>query len=410
MKNFSFYLAMRYLRGTQREKSIATMVKISLLSIIISTMCLALVAIIMRGFEKETFKAIQGCHAPLCMQSYGNQLAFETIEKVLKKEFPHVYYSPSDMRYGMLEDQSGTLSHLVALKGVDPLLETKTTSLEKKILPHHNKKISMVAALEKNSVLIGYQLARMLKLHVGQTLTLYYVPEQETGKRMLSLSKAELIVGGIFKTGIEEFDANLLLCSLTTLQSLFPESGISSISIAPQLSTTQIDQLQQQLAQRFELPIYSWKERYPALIAALKLETYASFIILCLIVLIASMSILSLLFMQITQKRGDIAILKTMGASSAMIKKIFISMGLAIAFFGALVGLLLAFIIAVILHSYIRIELPDAYYVTQLPIALEPSIFVLVFCIVMLISFIATWLPTRSINDIQIANVLRFEA
>jgi len=410
MKNFSLHLAMRYLRGTRHEKSVATMVKISFFSIALSTMCLALVAIIMRGFEKETFKTIQGCHAPLCMQSYGNQLAFESIEKVLKNEFPHVYYSPSDIQYGMLEDRNGTLSHLVAVKGVDPLLEAQTTTLEKKILPHNNRTVSMTTALENRSILIGYQLARMLNLHVGQPLTIYYVPEQQSSKQTLSLAKASVLVGGIFKTGIEEFDANLILCSLTTLQSLFSESGISSLSITPHSDSINLEQLQHQLAQRFELPIHSWKDRYPALIAALKLETYASFIILCIIVLIASMSILSLLFMQITQKRGNIAILKTMGASTAMIKKIFIYMGLTIAFFGACVGLFFAFIIALLLHSYIRIELPDAYFVTQLPIALEPSIFVLVFSLVMIISCIATWLPTRSISDIKSADVLRFEA
>lgn len=410
MKNFSLYLAMRYLRGTRSEKSVATMVIVSFLSIVISTMCLTLVAIIMRGFEKETFKTIQGCHAPLCMQSYGNQLAFEPIENILKQEFPHVNYSPSDMQYVMLEDSNGALSHLVALKGVDPILEAQTTSLEKKILPYKERKISMQTALENRSVLIGYQLARMLNLHVGQPVTVYYATDYQTGKHALTLSKSTFSIGGIFKTGIEEFDAHLIICSLTTLQGLFQESGITSISIAPNINSTNIEKLQQQLSERFELQTYSWKDRYPALVAALKLETYASFIILCLIVLIASMSILSLLFMQITQKRGDIAILKTMGSSASMIKKIFIFMGLTIAFFGALVGLLCALIIAYILHAYIHIDLPDAYYVTQLPIALEPSIFILVFFVVMLIGFVATWLPTRSINDINIANVLRFEA
>lgn len=410
MKNFSLYLAIRYLRGVQHEKTIATMALISLLSIIISTMCLTLVVIITRGFEKETFKTIQGCHAPLCIQSYGNQLAFENIEKILKTEFPGLHYSPSDVQYIMPEDHQGGISHVVALKGVNPEMEASTTTIEKKILPHHKKNITMVTALQDKSVLIGYQLARLLNLHVGQSLTFYYVPESQEKRNMLSLSQETVKVGGIFKTGIEEFDAHLVLTSLETFHQIFPESGITSISIAPQSSQADTKKLQQQLAERFELETISWKDRYPALVAALTLETYASFIILCIIVLVASMSILSLLFMQITQKRGDIALLATLGASAWMIKKIFIFMGLLIAFVGAIIGLILAFIVAFILHFYIRIDLPDAYYVTQLPISLDPFIFALAFAVVMLLSFCAIWFATRSIDDLKIADVLRFEA
>jgi lipoprotein-releasing system permease protein len=409
MKNFSLYLAIRYLRGAYHEQTIATMVLVSFLSIIISTMCLTLVVIITRGFEKETFKTIQGCHAPLCIQSYGNHLAFESIEKVLKNEFPDVHYSPSDMHYIMPEDSQGGISHVVILKGVDPILEASTTTIEKKILPYHSKTITMQEALRSKSVLIGYQLARMLNLHVGQSMSFYYAPEAQEKKNALNLTKELVTVRGIFKTGIEEFDAHLVLCSLTTFQSIFQESGITTISINPQ-SQSNIKKLQEQLVERFGLETTSWKDRYPALVAALTLETYASFIILCIIVLVASMSILSLLFMQITQKRGDIALLTTLGASTWTIKKIFIIMGLLIAFFGALIGLILAYIIAFILHSYVRIDLPDAYYVTQLPIALEPLIFVLAFIVVMVISFCAIWFATRSIDNIKIADVLRFEA
>jgi lipoprotein-releasing system permease protein len=114
--------------------------------------------------------------------------------------------------------------------------------------------------------------------------------------------------------------------------------------------------------------------------------------------------------MHITRKRGDIALLTTLGASPWMIKKIFIFMGLLITFFGSLVGLAGAYCVALLLHSYIKIDLPDAYYVTQLPIALEPFIFILSFCVVMILSFCAIWWATRSINDIKVADVLRFEA
>jgi lipoprotein-releasing system permease protein len=410
MMHFSIRLALHYLRGTQQEKSIATMVKISFFGIVIGTFCLALVSTIMRGFEQATYQTIQGCHAPLTMQAHGNQLAFDALEKVFQKDFPNINYSPSDIQYVMLQDHDETISNLVALKGIDPYKEAQTSHLEKKIMPSIGKQTSpsMVDSVKNNAVLMGHQLARMLKIKTGDHFTVYFVPDHEVGNRTITLEKAQLSVGGIFKTGIEEFDANLLICSLDQLKKLFPSSGITSISISPQQKVNE-KELQETLKKRFNLPIYSWKDRYPALVAALTLETYASFIILTLIVLVASMSILSLLFMQITQKRGDIAILKTLGASALTLRSIFMIMGNSIAFCAALTGLALAYLVGWILQQYVSIELPDAYFVTHLPVALELPIFVTVFFVVLFISFFATWLPTRSIKHIKCADVLRFE-
>lgn len=410
MINFSFLLAWRYLRGTQQEKSIATMVKISFFGILIGTFSLALVAIIMRGFEKATYQTIQGCNPPLTMQARGNQLAFDALEKVLQHEFPQLYYSPSDMQYVMMQDHAENITNLVALKGVDPFKESQITTLEKKILPQQSvDRLSMVNALKSDSVLIGHHLARMLNLQPGKNFTVYFAPDHETGKNTITLEKAELNVGGIFKTGIEEFDANLIICSLEQLQKLFPTSGITSLSIAPKQEVNE-EELKTQLKKRFNLQVYSWKDRYPALVAALMLEKYASFIILSLIILVASMSILSLLFMQITQKRSDIAMLKIMGMATKKIRSIFMIMGMAIAFAGVITGMLFAYVAGWILHNYLTIELPDAYFVTHLPVALEMPIFVIVFSVVMCISIIATWLPTRSIEQIKSADVLRFES
>lgn len=409
MTTFSLLLAWRYLRGAQQEKSLATMVKICFCGIAIGTFCLTLVAAIMRGFEKETYQTIQGCQASLTMQANGNHLAIDALEKILDTEFPKVSYSPTDMQYVMIQDRKENISNLVMLKAIDPEKEAKTTTLEKKITTTLEKTLSLESALHNNTVLIGHHLARSLRLSCGNTFSIFYVPDQEIGNRTLTLEKSIMTVGGIFKTGIEEFDANLIICSLPHLQKIFPNSGITSISIAHD-STIDQKTLKEQLKKRFKLQVYSWQDRYPALVAALTLETYASFIILMLIILVASMTILSLLFMQIAQKRGDIAILQAMGAATKLIRRTFITLGMIIAFSATSTGLLFALLIGFIMRKYISIELPDAYFVTHLPIALDPIIFSLVFCVVMIISFIATWLPTRNIGQITIADVLRFEA
>ncbi len=408
MKSISLLLSWRYLRALQYEKNISTMATISFIGIMVGTICLTLVACIMRGFERATYQTLQGSHATFTMESHGNQLAFEAIEKIVQKEFPHLYCSPSDIQYIMVQDHAGTLSNLVALRGIDADKEVYTAQLEKKIIDSIIPDQKTFHATLNKSVLIGHQLARILNVTSGDTIPIFFVPDHEQDNKKITLEQLELTIGGIFKTGIEEFDANLIICSLEQLQSIFPQSGITAIHFTPKQSSDE-KIIQEQLKKRFHLPVYSWKDRYPALVAALTLEKYASIIVLTLIIIIASMTILSLLFMHIFQKRSDIAILKITGASTQQIRALFFNMGIFITLSALVIGLIIAFLLGVALQHYIIIELPDAYFVTNLPIALEPSIFGMVFLIVLCISMCATWLATCAAHTINIADVLRFE-
>ena len=158
------------------------------------------------------------------------------------------------------------------------------------------------------------------------------------------------------------------------------------------------------------MEVYSWQELYPALVSALKLEKYAMGLILALIMLVASMNIISLLFMQITQKRGDIAILQAMGMSHAAIESIFIGIGMTISAAASAIGVLIALILGFFIHRYPLIELPDVYYVTHLPVEFDASICFSVFALILIMSFCATIFSARSTRKINISNVLRFEA
>ena len=156
--------------------------------------------------------------------------------------------------------------------------------------------------------------------------------------------------------------------------------------------------------------MYSWKQRYPALVSALKLEKYVMFFILSLIILVASMNIISLLFMQIVQKRGDIAIFKVLGMADKNLRTIFLKMGMIISILGTLCGLTASLIICYLLKKYPFIQLPDAYYVTHLPVSIELPTYVWIFITITSISFVSTWIATNKTRHINISSLLRFEA
>jgi lipoprotein-releasing system permease protein len=133
------------------------------------------------------------------------------------------------------------------------------------------------------------------------------------------------------------------------------------------------------------------------------------FFILALITLVACMTMISLLFMYIQQKRRDIAIFKSMGLSDNKIRSIFLRIGLKITLGASLTGLTLAFIAGYILERYPFIHLPDVYYISYLPARMDFEIFIVVFIVTMIFGFLATWIPTRGTKKINIAQVLRQE-
>ena len=121
------------------------------------------------------------------------------------------------------------------------------------------------------------------------------------------------------------------------------------------------------------------------------------------------MNMISLLFMQIQQKRRDIAIFKAMGMAHTTIKRLFLRIGLSITFVASLLGLGLAAGVGFLLERYPFIQLPDVYYISYLPARMEPEIFLVVFLATMLLGFLATWIPAKRVRKINIVDVLRQE-
>jgi lipoprotein-releasing system permease protein len=410
MQSLSRMIAWRYAIGSIKEKNIAIMIKLSFLSIFISSFALALIMAIMNGFEKATHEKIQGIHAQIIIRAHGQELDSNEIDKFITQEFPQIQAtSPTSVNQVILQAQnSDDISHLVVLKAIDPARESKITIFDSKIIKSMGNK-DLVSTVFANTIAIGQKMAEDLQVNVGDTINILFSNSQNSHSRKITLEQSSAKIGGIFSTGIDEFDSGLALSSIQFFSTLFPDIGITQINLKLKKNNNE-NEIIEQLKTRFNLEVYSWKELYPALVSALQLEKYAMFFILLLFCLVASASIISLLFMQITQKRGDIAMLKAMGMSNNNIDVIFIWLGMSIAFLASVTGLTCATIVSWLLEKYPLITLPDAYYVTHLPACMEWHMLIIVFIACMIISFIASWLPARRSHSINIAHILRFEA
>ena len=408
MNTLSYLIARRYLRGVHHEKSIAQMASICFLGILIGSFSLALVMAVMNGFEKVTHEKFQGIHAQVIIRSHGDQLNVEELSAVLQHEFPDIAATSSSTYKQVIIQhvRSKDISNVVMLKGIEPQREEHVSALATYIKKSLSDK-SLPAMIHDNYIVVGEKLAQALEVAPGDPVTLLFTNEQSSSRK-LTLHQTKAVIGGTFASGIDEFDQGLIICSMDFLTQNFPDTGPTHIyaKLKPHANEHAIIQ---KLQQRLGLEVYSWKDLYPALVSALTLEKYVMFFILALITLVASMNIISLLFMQIIQKQGDVAILQAMGLASTHIRYIFLFMGLQLTFFATTLGLALATLTSWILERFQCIKLPDAYYVTHLPAKMEWQLLIFVFLVIMALSFGATWFSTRRVRSINIAEVLRFD-
>lgn len=412
MKTVSLFLAWRYLRGPKQERSISLMIKICFIGILIGSCALALVLGVMHGIEKITHEKLQGIHAQIIMRAHGKQLAVNEIAAIFEQEFPEIRaWSPSDTRQAIIQHpDSDDISNVVILKGIDPAREALTTKLKDKITngtPGHAK--TLPGIITGHNIMIGNTLAENLDFFPGDTAYLLITQDRHSHSKKINLERIDTAIGGTFKTGIDEFDAGIIFCTLTFLQEIFPDTGPTQINISLHPDANEQTVIER-LRTRFALDVYSWQDLYPALVSSLKLEKYAMALILALIILVASMNIVSVIFMQITQKRGDIAILQAIGMHHANIQRIFMWIGMIISVTASVLGIILAFILGSFIEKYPLIELPDVYYVTYLPVHLDAPIVFFVFALILIMSFCATLFSARSTRNINISQVLRFEA
>jgi len=406
----AFFLAQRMLLAHVYQKSISTMTIICFAGIFIGSFSLALITAIMNGFEVAIHQKMQSIHSNIIIQSYKDGIDIDVLFPVLKKEFPEITaFSPMATHHVLLrtDDSSEDTPMVVMVKGIDPETEQLTNSLSKKIIKTlPSTEFSQL--FTNNHIIIGKQLARNNQITVGDKVELLFMRDKQIKGRKIVVDSQPAVVSGIFDTGIDEFDSSVVYCSLSFLEELYPNIAIEQVNVT---LTPHCDEnsVIQKLHNRLGLDVYSWKDLYPSLVASLKLEKYVSFFILALILLVASMNIISLLFMQITQKRPDIALLKAIGMSHRSISAIFFIMGMTISCVASFFGLVTALFASWILKQYPFITLPDTYYVTHLPVAMNWYIICAVFCVVVIFSLFATWLPIQRIRTINISQVLRFE-
>lgn len=405
---YQIFVALRYLKSKKRHKSVSFNTAISIGGVALGVMALLVVLAVMSGFHEDLQKKILGVNAHLVILNFRGTLDdYGTVMDKIKTEKEVVSASPFVL--GQVMVSFGPKGQGVYLRGVDPALEEKTTDIARHIKEGSIKDLTTQDGLP--GIILGRELALRLGAAKNDTITILS-PTGEIGPLgMLPKIKSFKVVG-IFEVGMFEYDSNLVVTGLKPAQEFFGLKGdvtglevrISDIYKAGNVR----ERVQKALGPPYH--VRDWMQMNKNLFSALKLEKFAMFVILVLIILVASFNIVSTLIMNVIEKQREIAILKTMGATNRGIMAIFVFQGFIIGLIGTAIGLAGGYALSYILNTYEIIKLPpDIYYLSHLPVKMKLSDFVSVSVSAILISFLSTIYPAWQAAKLNPVEPLRYE-
>jgi lipoprotein-releasing system permease protein len=413
-------------RATRRNGFISFISGVSMLGIGLGVAALVIVLSVMNGFQKEVRDRMLSVVSHIEIVSADGD-ALEDLAGTLQQVklnnqvLGAAPYISAQALLARGEDMKGVL-----VRGIDPALEPSVVDLTAGMAAQArnsiNQGLSMpgIEALQPGQfgVVLGLDLARQLGLRLGDPVTLISPNGQVTPAGVLPRLKQMQVVG-LFNSGHYEYDSALVMVHVEDAAKIFRLEGPTGVRLKIK-DLHEARSVAQQLAPTLNvgMGIRDWTQQNRTWFAAVQVEKRMMFIILTLIVAVAAFNLVSTLVMSVTDKRADIAILRTLGASPKSIMGIFMVQGSLVGvigtFGGLLLGLLVAFNIDVIvpaLETIFRASfLPkDIYIISRMPSDPQMTDILPVAIISLLLAFAATLYPSWRASQVNPAEALRYE-
>jgi len=413
---YELVLGWRYTRAgraTRRNGFISFISGVSMLGISLGVAALIIVLSVMNGFQKEVRDRMLGVVSHIEVFGPGGGTLPDTQRTLaeVKKNPEVVGAAPFVAAQSLLargDDMRGTI-----VRGIDPSMEAQVTDVA----------ATSQAVLDKLkpgefNIVLGVELARAMGVQAGDVVTLIAPGGEMTPAGVVPRLKQMKVVG-TFDSGHFEYDSGLVMLNIEDAQRIFRLDGPTGVRLKLKdlnKARAVADELTRTLSGDFL--VRDWTRQNRTWFTAVQVEKRMMFIILTLIVAVAAFNLVSTLVMTVTDKRADIAILRTLGASPRSIMGIFVVQGAAVGVIGTLAGLLLGLLVAcnidvivpALEHALNASFLPkDVYLINRMPSDPQSGDIVPIAVISLVLSFVATLYPSWRASRVNPAEALRYE-
>jgi len=413
---FELFVGLRYTRAKRKNHFTSLISFISIIGFALGVAAIIVVLSVMNGFQTELRNSILSVASHIEITGNSNQLSnWQDVAAQAKSQPKVVASAPYVFAQGMLSFDQAVQGAIV--RGILPSDEEKVADIGK-----HMKagKLADLQAGEFN-IILGADLAYLLGVSVGDKIVLMAPQGQFTPTGMVPRIKQFKVVG-LFQVGNQEYDAGLALIHLDDASKLYRMGNnvsglrlrLSDLFDASEVAT----QLSTQLTPQGQFYVSDWTQQHANFFKAIQLEKRVMFIIMVFIVLVASINIVSTLVMAVTDKRADIAIMRTLGAGPRSIMSIFIIQGALVGIMGTLIGALIGIIIALNIGTivpfieglfHVQFLAKDVYMISEVPSQLEWGDVTVVVVVSFILSLLATLYPSYKASQINPAEALRYE-
>ncbi len=410
---FERMVAFRYLRARRKEGFVSVIAAFSFLGIVLGVATLIIVMAVMNGFRQELLSRVLGLNGHLGIYAvHGTVLNdYETLAKKASEVKGVNMVMP--LIEGQVMVSSVRSAQGAIVRGIRPEDFAKRQILADSIVGG-----SVSAFSDPDTVFVGERLAQKLGVYVGEEITLISPKGTVTAfgsvPRMRSYT-----VGGTFSVGMYEYDSAFIFMPMNEAQKFFNmDNTVTNLEVYLDHHDL-VNVVQPQIGSKLgNVRVYDWQRSNAAFFNAIQVERNVMFLILTLIILVASFNMISGLIMLVKDKGRDIAVLRTMGATRGMVMRIFFMSGASIGFFGTLFGVLFGLLFCDNIESIRRflesltgtdLFAAEIYFLTQLPAEVDPVEVVAVVIMALFLSFAATLYPSWRAARLDPVEALRYE-
>ena len=413
---YEFFIGLRYLRARRQETFISLITVISVLGVMIGVMTLNVVMAVMSGFEETLRDRLLGINAHISVVKSGDPMRdYERVIEKLRQEKDIIAASPTV--YGQVMLTSGARVSGVVVRGVDADRINQVVDLQSYLLKGKLAALKSRHAIQVEErtvllpgVILGERLAAQLGVFEGSPVQVVSPLGSPTAIGVIPKVRRFVVIG-IMKTGMSEIDSAVVFMGLAEAQNFFDLEGAAT-NIEMKIrdvknSRAVAERLQRQLG--FPYLAEDWTRLWPNLFSALQLEKTVYFLVLLLMILVGAFNIVATLVMVVMEKRKDIAILRSMGATQRSIRKIFLFKGCFIGVVGTVLGVLLGLLVCAFIAQY-EFALPEGMFlISTVPVRVYWSNFLLVAVASFIVCLLASIYPSRQAAKLDPVEIIRYE-